>query len=107
LLFTISGRHIDITEAIKSYAQEKTSRLPRYYNGINQVEVIVDGSEGGKTSVEIIARGEHSRVFVGTESGENVYKCLDLAVRKLEKQLRKKKTKERNNKHTARDRRSK
>jgi len=107
LLFTISGKHIDITEAIKSYAQEKTSRLPRYYNGINQVEVIVDGREGGKTSVEIIARGEHSRVFVGTESGENVYKCLDLAVRKLEKQLRKKKTKERNNKHTARDRRSK
>jgi putative sigma-54 modulation protein len=107
VLFTISGKHIDITEAIKSYAQEKTSRLPRYYNGINQVEVIVDGSQGGKTSVEIIARGEHSRVFVGTESGENVYKCLDLAVRKLEKQLRKKKTKERNNKHTARNRRSK
>ena len=107
MLFTISGKHIDMTEAIKSYAQEKTSRLPRYYNGINQVEVIVDGSKGGKTSVEIIARGEHSRVFVGTESGENVYKCLDLAVRKLEKQLRKKKTKERNNKHTARDRRSK
>jgi putative sigma-54 modulation protein len=107
VLFTISGKHIDITEAIKSYAQEKTSRLPRYYNGINQVEVIVDGSKGGKTSVEIIARGEHSRVFVGTESGENVYKCLDLAVHKLEKQLRRKKTKERNNKHTARNRRSK
>lgn len=106
MLFTISGKHIDMTEAIKSYAQERTSRLPRYYNGINQVEVIVDGSEGGKTSVEIIARGEHSRVFVGTESGENVYKCLDLAVRKLEKQLRRKKTKERNNKHTARDRQS-
>ena len=107
MLFTISGKHIDITEAVKSYAQEKTSRLPRYYNGINQVEVVVDGSQGGKTSVEIIARGEHSRVFVGTESGENVYKCLDLAVRKLEKQLRRKKTKERNNKHTSRDRRSK
>lgn len=107
MLFTISGKHIDITEAIKSYAQEKTSRLPRYYNGINQVEVIVDGSKGGKTSVEIIARGEHRRVFVGTESGEDAYKCIDLAVHKLEKQLRRKKTKERNNKHTAGARRSK
>ena len=107
MLFTISGKHIDITEAVKSYAQEKTSRLPRYYNGINQVEVIVDGSKGGKTSVEIIARGEHSRVFVGTESGEDAYKCIDVAVHKLEKQLRRKKTKERNNKHTSRDRRSK
>lgn len=101
MLFTISGKHIGITEAIKRYAEEKTSRLPRYYNGINQVEVIVDGSEGGKTRIEIIARGEHSRVFVGTESGEDAYKCIDLAVHKLEKQLRRKKTKERNNKHTA------
>ena len=100
MLFTISGKHIDITEAIKRYAQEKTSRLPRYYSGINQIEVIIDGSEGGKTSVEIITRGEHSRVFVGTESGEDAYRCIDLAVHKLEKQLRRKKTKERNNKHT-------
>jgi len=101
LLFTISGKHIDITEAIKSYAQEKTSRLPRYYNSVNQIEVVVDGSKGGKTSVEIIARGEHSVVFVGTESGEDAYRCIDVAVHKLEKQLRRKKTKERNNKHTA------
>jgi putative sigma-54 modulation protein len=107
LLFTISGKHINITEAIKNYAQQKTSRLPRYYNGINQVEVIVDGSKGGKTGVEIIARGEHSRVFIGTESGEDAYRCIDVAVHKLEKQLRRKKTKERNNKHTARNRRSK
>jgi putative sigma-54 modulation protein len=107
LLFTISGKHIDVTEAIKSYAQEKTSRLPRYYNGVNQIEVIVDGSKGGKLSVEIIARGEHRKVFVGTEVGEDAYKCIDLAVHKLEKQLRRKKTKERNNKHTPRARRSK
>lgn len=101
MLFTISGKHIDITEAIKRHAEEKTSRLPRYYSSINQVEVIIDGSEGGKTSVEIIARGEHSMVFVGTESGEDAYRCIDLAVHKLEKQLRRKKTKERNSKHAA------
>ena len=93
MLFTISGKHIDITEAIKRHAEEKTARLPRYYNCINQVEVIVDGSKGGKTSVEIIARGEHSMLFVGTQSGEDAYRCIDLAVHKLEKQLRRKKTK--------------
>ncbi len=107
MLFTISGKHIEITEAIKSYAQEKTSRLPRYYNGVNQIEVVVDSSKGGKTSIEIIARGEHRKVFVGTESGEDAYRCIDLAVHKLEKQLRRKKTKERNNKHTVGTRRSK
>ena len=107
MLFTITGKHIGITEAVKKYAQQKTSRLPRYYSSINQIEVIIDGSKGGKTSVEIIARGEHSKVFVGTESGENVYKCIDSAVHKLDEQLRRKKTKERDDKHTAAARRTK
>jgi putative sigma-54 modulation protein len=100
LLFTISGRHIDITEAIRAHAEEKTSKLPRYYNSINQVEVIVDGSDGGNIGVEIIARGEHSNVFVATESGDDAYTCIDKAAHKIERQLTKKKTKERNKKHT-------
>jgi putative sigma-54 modulation protein len=99
LLFTISGKHIEITEAIKVYAEEKTSKLPKYYNSINQVEVIIDGGEGGNTSVEIIARAEHSKVFVGTKTGEDAYRCIDLAVHKLERQLRRAKSKERDNKH--------
>jgi len=99
LLFTISGKHIEITEAIRRHAEEKTSKLPRYYNSINQVEVIIDGSHGGNTSVEVIARGEHSKVFIVTETGEDAYRCIDVAVRKLERQLRRKKGKERDNKH--------
>ena len=99
LLFTISGKHIEITEAIRTHAQEKTSKLPKYYSSVNQVEVIVDGGQGGSTSVEIIARAEHSKVFVGTETGEDTYRCIDMAVHKLERQLRRAKSKERDNKH--------
>ena len=38
-------------------------------------------------------------MFVVTEAGEDAYKCIDAAVHKMERQLRRKKTKERNNKH--------
>jgi len=100
LLFTITGKHIDITEAIKRHAEEKTSKLPKYYDSINQVEVIIDNEPGGSTSVEIIARGEHNKIFIVKESGEDAYKCIDVAVHKLERQLRRKKGKERDNKHT-------
>ena len=100
MLFTISGKHIDITEAMKRHAEEKTSKLPRYYNSINQIEVIIDGGQGGKVSVEVIARAEHSRVFVCTETGGDVYGCIDIAVHKLEKQLGRAKGKERDDKHT-------
>jgi len=98
LLFTITGKHIDITEAIRRYAEQKTSKLPRYYSGINQVEVILDGEPEGKIGVEIIARGEHSKVFIATERGEDAYRCIDVAVHKLERQLSKEKGKERNDK---------
>ncbi len=100
MLFTITGKHIEITEALKEHAERKTAKLPRYYNSINRVEVVIDGRPGGNTSVEIIARAEHSKIFVVTEAGEDAYRCIDVAVRKLERQLTRKKTKERNNKHT-------
>jgi putative sigma-54 modulation protein len=99
MLFTISGRHLEITDAIRSYAEEKTSKLPRYYNSITSVEVVLEGNEGGNQNVEIIARGEHSNVFVAHETGSDIYACIDLAMHKLERQLRRKKEKQRNNKH--------
>lgn len=100
MLFTITGKHIDITESIRTHAEQRTSKLPKYYNSINQVEVIIDSGQGGSMSVEIIARGEHSKVFVATETGLDAYQCIDLAVHKLERQLRRKKGKERNHRHT-------
>ena len=98
MLFNITGKHIDITEAIKTHAEKKTSKLPRYYDSISQVEVMIDGNEGGKIGVEIIARAEHSKVFVVTETGQDVRRCIGVAARKLERQLRRQKGKERDNK---------
>jgi putative sigma-54 modulation protein len=100
LLFTITGKHIEIPQTVRNYAEKKTSKLPKYYNSINQTEVIIGGGPGGKIQVEIIARAEHNKVFVVTETSEDAYKSIDAAVRKLERQLRRKKGKERDNKRT-------
>ena len=101
MLFTITGKHIEITDAIRDHAHEKTSKLPRFYNSINQAEVIIDQATSGNFTVEIIARGEHNNVFIVTETSEDAYKSIDIAVHKLERQLRKKKEKERGKKHNA------
>jgi putative sigma-54 modulation protein len=100
LLFTISGRHVDVSEAVRKYAQEKTSKLPKYYDSINQIEVIISASRGGAgINVEIIARAEHGKVFVVNRAGDDVYFCIDSSVRTLERQLKKRKGKERDSKH--------
>lgn len=95
MLLTITAKHVEIPQAVKDYAEEKTSKLPRLYNIINQVEVIVEGKEGIDMAVEIIARAEHKKIFVVKEKGSDVYACIDMAVHKIEQQLRKRKTMER------------
>ncbi|MFH1371907.1 MAG: ribosome-associated translation inhibitor RaiA [Planctomycetota bacterium] len=102
MLFTITGKHIEVPQSVKDYAEEKTSKLPKFYNIINQTDVIIDGKEGNDIAVEIIARGEHKKVFVVKEKCGDVYAAIDLASHKLEQQLRKIKKKERNKKHRSR-----
>jgi len=98
LLFTIVGKHTEVPELVKEYTQKKTSKLQKYYSSLNQIEVLFDSGQAGNVNVEIIARAEHSKVFVVTQTDKDIYRCIDAAVRKLETQLRKKKTKERDNK---------
>jgi putative sigma-54 modulation protein len=101
LQVVVTGRHIDITDAMKKHAEEKVSKLPRYYDGINFIEVIIDASDKVNKSVEVIARAEHNKVFVATDTGDDLYTCIDMAVHKIERQITKSKTKERDNKHIA------
>lgn len=97
----IIGKHMDMTDAIKAKIEEKVSRLPKFYNIINDVEVIVEGNEGGIAgSVEIIARARHNHVFVAKQIGKDMYACVDEVVKKIERQLTKHKQKERDNRHS-------
>jgi putative sigma-54 modulation protein len=97
----ITGKHVEITDALRKHAQDKVVKFPRYYSNITHVQVVIEGGKGQLPSVEIIARAEHNKVFVATESGADAYTAIDLAAHKLERQLTKKKTKERDNKYVS------
>jgi putative sigma-54 modulation protein len=101
MLFTITGKHIEITEAIRARAKEKADKLPRFFDQISHVDVIIDASQGGAPSVEVIARAEHFGDIVARETGPDAYTCIDLAMHKMERQLKKIKEKQRDNKHTS------
>ncbi len=96
---TITSKHFELTEAVRQHAEDKVSKLPRYYDSIDQIEVILSGHEGLNPGVEVIARAKHNKVFVGTETGNDILACLDMAVHKIESQLRKAKSRERDNKY--------
>lgn len=97
----ITGKHIAITDEIRDRIEEKISGFPKYYSSVLAVEVIVEsGKAGQQSTVEIIARAKHNHTLVASQSGSDVYACVDEAVKKVERQLVKQKQKERDNKHS-------
>ena len=96
---TITGRHIEITDAIRDYATEKVAKLPRYYDRVQAIEVIADRSDSHNSLIEIIVGVAHADPFVVKSVGNDLYACIDDAVDKLERQLTDHKKKTRNRKH--------
>ena len=101
MIVTITGKHVEITDAIRVHAEEKVEKLPRYYDSITQIEVVLEGNEGGKQCVEIIVHAEHNDLLIAKEMGTDTYACIDAAVHKMERQLRKTKEKQRGHKATS------
>ncbi len=99
MIITLSGRHLDITPAIRSYAEEKAGKLTKYYNLIQEIEVILDGSHDKSKRVEVVVNAEHNNTFVAHHDGEDLYGCIDQAVHKVQTQLTSHKEKHRNRKH--------
>lgn len=92
----VSGRHTTVSEKLRSQAVEKIGRLDRYLSGMERAEVhfweeknaSVENREFCEVTLE--GHGHHIRCKVSARDG---YTAIDLAVAKLERQLRKLKTK--------------
>ena len=94
----ISSKHMQVTPAIEEYASKKIEKFPRYFNRVQQVEVIIDKAKNGYT-VEIITDVEHHEPFVATGNHEDLYACLDVSIDRSLRQLKDHKSKLRDSKH--------
>lgn len=98
MTITVSGRHMDVTPALKSFAEQKATKLTKYYDLITEIEVIFDSGKDN-TSVEMIVHAEHKNMFIAHHNDGDAYACIDGCVHKLERQITEHKDKFRNRKH--------
>ena len=98
----VTGRHVEITPAIKDYAEKKVAKLPRYFDRISMIEVFAGKHDKNHFEAEIVVEAEHSNRFVAKDKNEDLYASIDGAVDKLERQLSDHKDRVRNHKgHTS------
>ena len=92
--FHTRGENITITDAIREYAESKLSKLEKYFSDQDVVNVRVNAkvypNKKAKAEVTIPHKNFTLRA---EETSDDWYGSLDLVVDKLERQLRKHKTK--------------
>ncbi len=98
----ISFKHLEHTPSLDQKIYEKSEKLKKYFEGKVDMHWVCWADEKGQHSAEIKLHGPHFDYFASAQC-ENLYKCFDMVVDKMEKQLEKKKDKMRNRVHTNKD----
>jgi len=92
----IRGKNIELTPALKDYIDDKVGRLDKYFDSINAVDVTLTVEKN--RSIERTQRAEVTMHVNGTviraeEASVSMYSSVDIVVEKLERQLKKYKSK--------------
>lgn len=92
--YHVRGENIAITDAIRDYAENKLSKLEKYFSDDEIVTVHVNAKVYPNKRAKAEVTIPHKNVTLrAEETSDDWYASLDLVVDKLERQLRKHKTK--------------
>lgn len=86
----VVGRNLEITPAIREYAESKADKLPRYFDGVQQTTITIskaDHQTHGDFGVDFVIDVERHKGFVASASDPDLYAAIDQAIAKAQRQL--------------------
>jgi len=83
----ITARHYKAPQRLKDFATKKVSKLEKYFDGIIDCDVLLDYEK--KIQVADISLKVYGQKLQVVEKTEDIYKSIEFAVDKLERQLKK------------------
>lgn len=83
---SIIGRHLEVTDATRHFAEEKLKRLERFCHSIQSIEVLLK-NEDRKSHCEIIVHVKNKSRIVVDVARDDLREAIDVAVDKCERQL--------------------
>lgn len=90
--FNIHGKKLEVTESIKSYIEEKIGRLDKYFENPENITATVVIKLRGNDQVVETTINANKYVLRSEESHKDLYAAIDKSSDKLERQIRKNKT---------------
>ena len=90
--FTVRGKNIEITPSLKDYVEKRVGKITKYFDEVGEISVLLTVSKG-RHIVEVTVPIPGGVLLRGEEATMDMYTSIDLVVEKLERQIRKQKTK--------------
>ncbi|HXX54436.1 MAG TPA: ribosome-associated translation inhibitor RaiA [Thermodesulfovibrionales bacterium] len=87
----VNGRHLEITPALRNYAEERLKKFDRYHSHITEATVTLS-IEKYRHKAEVLLKANGILIQAEGITGE-IYSAIDEVVEKLEKQVKKYKEK--------------
>jgi len=88
---SITGRHFELTQTIKAYADAAIESLNKYHLDIISANTVISANEkNGKKgfATEFIINLKDKNTIVITQNDKDVYAAIDLAIERVKKSLR-------------------
>ncbi len=86
--FSVTFRHMEPTDALKSYAKERMDRIRKYLPDPIACHVVFS-TERHNHRVDVNFQLHNGLSIAGHETTENMYSSIDLVIAKIERQVRK------------------
>ena len=87
----LSGHHVEVTPALRSYVADKVSRLERHFDHVTNVHVVLS-VEKLRQKAEATLHVSGGNLFANAEH-EDMYAAIDALTDKLDRQIKKHKEK--------------
>lgn len=98
--FEYTGRHIEVTPALRSHVEEHFERIGHLFEGNGHHAHVIIEVERGKHHSEITLKWRNE-VFNATSTADDMYQSLSQTIQKIEKQALKLKNKITDKQHKA------
>ncbi len=88
---TLTGRHIEITEALRDFATKKVEGIQIDYPRIIEARVVLDVQKDRQTAEIVLFCADHITIQASTTTGD-LYAAIDETISKIMRRMRKHKT---------------
>lgn len=86
LQVSVTGRHFDVTDAIRDHAEEKIGKLRNHFDRLHAADLVLE-LEHERIRAELTVTAPHSKPLFAKADDRDLYAAVDAVVHRMERQI--------------------